>query len=68
MELCLMIEGQGEQMQIVRGHFGEGPFSFSGEHYSVRELDARPTPVQQLLHCDLDAVALMGREIAPALR
>jgi hypothetical protein len=30
-------------------------------------LDGRPTLGQHLLHRDLDAVALMGREIGPAL-
>jgi alkanesulfonate monooxygenase SsuD/methylene tetrahydromethanopterin reductase-like flavin-dependent oxidoreductase (luciferase family) len=38
-----------EQMQIVRGHWGPGPFDFDGEHYSARELDALPKPVQQPL-------------------
>jgi F420-dependent oxidoreductase-like protein len=38
-----------EQMQIVRGHWGEGPFDFDGEYYSARELDALPKPVQQPL-------------------
>jgi len=36
-----------EQMQIVRGHWAEGPFSFDGEHFSARDLDALPKPVQQ---------------------
>lgn len=36
-----------EQMQIVRGHWGEGPFGFEGKHYSARELDALPKPVQK---------------------
>lgn len=36
-----------EQMQIVRGHWGEGPFSFEGRHCSARELDALPKPVQK---------------------
>ena len=36
-----------EQMQIVRGHWEPGPFSFEGEHYRAHELDARPKPVQQ---------------------
>lgn len=36
-----------EQMQIVRGHWGPGPFTFEGEHYRARELDALPKPVQQ---------------------
>jgi alkanesulfonate monooxygenase SsuD/methylene tetrahydromethanopterin reductase-like flavin-dependent oxidoreductase (luciferase family) len=38
-----------EQMQIVRGHWGEGPFSFEGEHFSAHELDALPKPVQRPL-------------------
>ncbi len=36
-----------EQMQIVRGHWDEGPFSFDGEYYSARDLDALPKPVQR---------------------
>ena len=36
-----------EQLQIVRGHWAEGPFTFEGEHYSARELDALPKPVQR---------------------
>jgi F420-dependent oxidoreductase-like protein len=38
-----------EQMQIIRGHWGPGPFSFDGEHFSAHELDAQPKPVQQPL-------------------
>ena len=36
-----------EQLQVVLGNWGEGPFSFAGEHYAPRELDARPKPVQR---------------------
>lgn len=36
-----------EQLQVVRGHWDEGPFSFEGEHYRARELDALPKPVQR---------------------
>ncbi len=36
-----------EQMQVIRGHWGEGPFSFAGEHYSARDVDALPKPVQR---------------------
>jgi F420-dependent oxidoreductase-like protein len=36
-----------EQMQIVRGHWAPGPFSFAGEHFSVKELDALPKPMQR---------------------
>jgi F420-dependent oxidoreductase-like protein len=38
-----------EQLQIVRGHWRAGPFDFAGEHYSARELEALPKPVQQPL-------------------
>jgi alkanesulfonate monooxygenase SsuD/methylene tetrahydromethanopterin reductase-like flavin-dependent oxidoreductase (luciferase family) len=38
-----------EQLQIVLGTWAstaEQPFSFTGEHYALTELDAEPTPVQ----------------------
>jgi alkanesulfonate monooxygenase SsuD/methylene tetrahydromethanopterin reductase-like flavin-dependent oxidoreductase (luciferase family) len=49
------MEALEEQMQIVRGHWGEGPFGFMGERYSVRDLDARPKPVQRQLPLILGA-------------
>jgi F420-dependent oxidoreductase-like protein len=36
-----------EQMQIIRGHWAPGPFTFEGEHFSAKDLDALPKPVQQ---------------------
>jgi F420-dependent oxidoreductase-like protein len=36
-----------EQLQVILGNWGEGPFSFAGEHYRVRELNAQPKPVQR---------------------
>lgn len=36
-----------EQMQIIKGHWAPGPFSFDGEYFSAKELDALPKPVQQ---------------------
>ena len=51
----LRMETLEEQMQIVRGHWGEGPFSFDGERYSARELDALPKPVQRPLPLILGA-------------
>jgi F420-dependent oxidoreductase-like protein len=36
-----------EQMQLIKGHWAEGPFSFDGEHFSAKELDALPKPVQR---------------------
>jgi F420-dependent oxidoreductase-like protein len=36
-----------EQLQLVRSHWEPGPFSFEGEYYSAKDLDALPKPVQQ---------------------
>ncbi len=36
-----------EQLQVVLGHWGPGPFTFEGEHYAARQLDALPKPVQR---------------------
>lgn len=36
-----------EAVAIVKGCFGDGPFSFEGEHYTVTEHDALPKPVQR---------------------
>jgi F420-dependent oxidoreductase-like protein len=36
-----------EQLQVVLGNWGEGPFSFHGSHYDLNDLDAQPKPVQQ---------------------
>jgi F420-dependent oxidoreductase-like protein len=36
-----------EQLEVIAGSFGPGPFSFAGEHYAVEGLDAQPKPVQQ---------------------
>jgi alkanesulfonate monooxygenase SsuD/methylene tetrahydromethanopterin reductase-like flavin-dependent oxidoreductase (luciferase family) len=36
-----------EQLQIVLGAWADGPFSFAGEHYTIRDHDALPKPVQR---------------------
>jgi F420-dependent oxidoreductase-like protein len=36
-----------EQMEIVARSFADEPFSFSGEHYAIEDLDAQPKPVQR---------------------
>lgn len=36
-----------EQLQIVLGNWGDEAFSFSGDHYTLRELEAQPKPVQR---------------------
>lgn len=36
-----------EGIQVIRGAFGEGSFSFSGKHYQITEYDGLPKPVQR---------------------
>jgi alkanesulfonate monooxygenase SsuD/methylene tetrahydromethanopterin reductase-like flavin-dependent oxidoreductase (luciferase family) len=38
-----------EQLEIATRSWADGAFSFSGEHFSVVDLDARPKPVQRPL-------------------
>ncbi len=40
------IERLMESIEVLRGLFAEGPFSFSGDHYTIRDLDLQPKPVQ----------------------
>ncbi|HZR13565.1 MAG TPA: TIGR03621 family F420-dependent LLM class oxidoreductase [Acidimicrobiia bacterium] len=35
-----------EALQVIRGAWGDKPFSFRGEHYTITDYDARPKPVQ----------------------
>jgi alkanesulfonate monooxygenase SsuD/methylene tetrahydromethanopterin reductase-like flavin-dependent oxidoreductase (luciferase family) len=49
------MEALEEQMQVVRGQWGEGPFDFDGKYFSARELDAQPKPVQRPLPLILGA-------------
>jgi probable F420-dependent oxidoreductase len=36
-----------EAITVLKGCFGDGPFSFAGEHYTITDYDAAPKPVQQ---------------------
>jgi len=36
-----------EALKVVKGCFADGPFSFSGEHYTITDHDALPVPVQR---------------------
>jgi F420-dependent oxidoreductase-like protein len=36
-----------EQLQVILGSWTRAPFSFDGQHYQLRDLDAQPRPVQQ---------------------
>jgi probable F420-dependent oxidoreductase len=35
-----------EGIAVLKGCFGDGPFSFSGKHYEITGYDAKPKPVQ----------------------
>ena len=36
-----------ESIAVLKGCFGPGPFSFSGDHYTITDYDAYPKPIQQ---------------------
>jgi probable F420-dependent oxidoreductase len=36
-----------EAVQIIKGSFADGPFTFSGQHYTITKLEAWPKPVQR---------------------
>jgi probable F420-dependent oxidoreductase len=41
------IERLAESVQVLKGLMADGPFSFSGKHYEITELDGEPKPVQR---------------------
>jgi probable F420-dependent oxidoreductase len=36
-----------EAIAVLKGCFGQGAFSFAGEHYTITDYDAYPKPIQQ---------------------
>jgi probable F420-dependent oxidoreductase len=36
-----------EAIAVIKGCFGDGPFSFAGEHYTITDHDGHPKPVQR---------------------
>jgi F420-dependent oxidoreductase-like protein len=46
-ELGPRMDAFEEQLEIVTRQFADGAFSFSGEHFSVEQLDAQPKSVQR---------------------
>lgn len=38
-----------EGLEVIKGCYGDGAFSFTGEHYTITEYDAIPKPVQPKL-------------------
>ena len=43
---AMRIERLEEAVVVLKGLFGEGPFDFSGQHFSIAGLDGTPKPVQ----------------------
>ena len=41
------IERLAEAISVLKGCFADGPFDFSGDHYTIRGLDSRPKPRQR---------------------
>ena len=41
------IERMTEAIEVLKGLFGDGAFSYQGEHYTIAELDGTPKPVQK---------------------
>ena len=36
-----------EALQVIKGCWADGPFSFAGEHYTITDYDAMPKPTQK---------------------
>lgn len=43
----IRIDRMIESVDIIKGLFGQGPFSYEGEHYTITDLDLQPKPLQQ---------------------
>jgi probable F420-dependent oxidoreductase len=41
------IERLEESLEVLKGLFADGPFSYAGKHYTITELDGEPAPVQR---------------------
>ena len=41
------IERMVESVAVLKGLFGDGPFSYDGEHYTIADLDSTPKPHQK---------------------
>ena len=41
------VDRMAEAIDVLKGCFADGPFSYDGEHYTIDAYDNRPTPVQR---------------------
>jgi alkanesulfonate monooxygenase SsuD/methylene tetrahydromethanopterin reductase-like flavin-dependent oxidoreductase (luciferase family) len=44
---AVRVDRFAEAVRVVKGCFGDQPFSFAGAHYAVRDLDLLPKPLQR---------------------
>jgi probable F420-dependent oxidoreductase len=44
---AVRFERMAESVQVLKGLFGDEPFSFDGKHYQVTEMDGAPKPLQR---------------------
>lgn len=44
---AVRVERFAEAIQVLKGLFGDDPFSFRGKHFTISDLDAFPKPVQR---------------------
>jgi probable F420-dependent oxidoreductase len=45
--VAVRVSRMEESITVIKGLLGEGPFSFSGEHYTITEMDGQPKPIQR---------------------
>jgi probable F420-dependent oxidoreductase len=43
----IRIERMVEAVDVMKGLFADGPFSYSGDHYTINEMDLQPKPIQR---------------------
>lgn len=43
----MRIDRLAEALEVIRGAWGDGPYSFKGEHYAITDYNGIPKPVQQ---------------------
>ena len=41
------IDRMEEGIEVLKGLLGDGPYSFTGEHYTITDLDGQPKPLQR---------------------
>ncbi|HEY7463890.1 MAG TPA: TIGR03621 family F420-dependent LLM class oxidoreductase [Candidatus Limnocylindria bacterium] len=44
---AVRISRLAEAVTVLKGYFGDEPFSFAGEHYTISMLDGQPKPIQR---------------------